>query len=195
MEDSKIVELYLQRDENAIKETKIKYEKYCSYIANNILNSTLDTEECVNDTYLATWNSIPPNEPKSLRAYVGKIVRNIALNRYNANKAKKRSDSIEVVLDELNEVIGDSESDGRNLTDELTLKYALNTFVGSLKQETREIFVRRYWYLSSIKEIASDYRLKESKVKVTLLRTRELLREFLRKEGIVIWKMNDYLIV
>lgn len=186
MEDSKIVELYLQRDENAIKETKIKYEKYCSYIANNILNSTLDTEECVNDTYLATWNSIPPNEPKSLRAYVGKIVRNIALNRYNANKAKKRSDSIEVVLDELNEVIGDSESDGRNLTDELTLKYALNTFVGSLKQETREIFVRRYWYLSSIKEIASDYRLKESKVKVTLLRTRELLREFLRKEGIVI---------
>jgi RNA polymerase sigma-70 factor (ECF subfamily) len=186
MEDSKIVELYLQRDENAIKETKIKYEKYCSYIANNILNSTLDTEECVNDTYLATWNSIPPNEPKSLRAYVGKIVRNIALNRYNANKAKKRNDSIEVVLDELNEVIGDSESDGRNLTDELTLKYALNAFVGSLKQETREIFVRRYWYLSSIKEIASDYGLKESKVKVTLLRTRELLREFLRKEGIVI---------
>lgn len=186
MEDSKIVELYLQRDENAIKETKIKYEKYCSYIANNILNSTLDTEECVNDTYLATWNSIPPNEPKSLRAYVGKIVRNIALNRYNANKAKKRNDSIEVVLDELNEVIGDSESDGRNLTDELTLKYALNAFVGSLNQETREIFVRRYWYLSSIKEIASDYGLKESKVKVTLLRTRELLREFLRKEGIVI---------
>lgn len=186
MEDSKIVELYLQRDENAIKETKIKYEKYCSYIANNILNSTLDTEECVNDTYLATWNSIPPNEPKSLRAYVGKIVRNIALNRYNANKAKKRNDGIEVVLDELNEVIGDSESDGRNLTDELTLKYALNAFVGSLKQETREIFVRRYWYLSSIKEIASDYGLKESKVKVTLLRTRELLREFLRKEGIVI---------
>lgn len=186
MEDSKIVELYLQRDENAIKETKIKYEKYCSYIANNILNSTLDTEECVNDTYLATWNSIPPNEPKSLRAYVGKIVRNIALNRYNANKAKKRNDSIAVVLDELNEVIGDSESDGRNLTDELTLKYALNAFVGSLKQETREIFVRRYWYLSSIKEIASDYGLSESKVKVTLLRTRELLREFLRKEEIVI---------
>lgn len=186
MEDSKIVELYLQRDENAIKETKIKYEKYCSYIANNILNSTLDTEECVNDTYLATWNSIPPNRPNSLRAYVGKIVRNIALNRYNANKAKKRNDSIEVVLDELNEVIGDSESDGRNLTDELTLKYALNAFVGSLKQETREIFVRRYWYLSSIKEIASDYGLSESKVKVTLLRTRELLREFLRKEEIVI---------
>ena len=186
MEDSRIVELYLQRDENAIKETKIKYEKYCSYIANNILNSTLDTEECVNDTYLATWNSIPPNEPKSLRAYVGKIVRNIALNRYNANKAKKRNDSIAVVLDELNEVIGDSESDGRNLTDELTLKYALNAFVGSLKQETREIFVRRYWYLSSIKEIASDYGLSESKVKVTLLRTRELLREFLRKEEIVI---------
>lgn len=186
MEDSKIVELYLQRDENAIKETKIKYEKYCSYIANNILNSTLDTEECVNDTYLATWNSIPPNEPKSLRAYVGKIVRNIALNRYNANKAKKRNDSIEVVLDELNEVIGDSESDGRNLTDELTLKYALNAFVGSLKQETREIFVRRYWYLSSIKEIARDYDISESKVKVTLLRTRELLREFLRKEEIVI---------
>lgn len=186
MEDSKIVELYLQRDENAIKETKIKYEKYCSYIANNILNSTLDTEECVNDTYLATWNSIPPNKPDSLRAYIGRIIRNIAINRYNSNKAKKRNGNIETALDELSEVISDNESDGRNLTDELTIKYALNVFVGSLKQETREIFIRRYWYLSSIKEIASDYGLSESKVKVTLLRTRELLREFLRKEGIVI---------
>ena len=186
MEDSKIVELYLERDENAIKETKIKYEKYCSYIANNILNSPLDTEECVSDAYLAVWNSIPPNKPNSLRAYVGKIVRNFALNRYNASKTKKRNDGVSIVLDELNEVLGDIESDGRNLTDELTLKYALNAFVGSLKQGTREIFVRRYWYLSSIKEIASDYGLKESKVKVTLLRTRELLRDYLRKEGIVI---------
>ena len=186
MEDSKIVELYLQRDENAIKETKEKYEKYCSYIANNILNSTLDTEECVNDTYLATWNSIPPNKPDSLRAYIGRIIRNIAINRYNSNKAKKRNENIEIALDELSEVIGDSESDGRNLTDELTVKYALNVFVGSLKQETREIFIRRYWYLSSIKEIARDYGISESKVKVTLLRTRERLREFLRKEGIVI---------
>ena len=186
MEDSKIVELYLKRDENAIKETKIKYEKYCSYIANNILNSTLDTEECVNDTYLAAWNSIPPSKPNSLRAFVGKIVRNIAINRYNANRAKKRNDGFELVLDELDEVLGDAESDGRNFTDELTIKYALNAFVGSLKQETREIFVRRYWYLSSIKEIALDYGISESKVKVTLLRTRELLRDYLRKEGIVI---------
>jgi len=186
MDDSKIVEMYLQRDENAIKETKTKYEKYCSYIANNILNSSLDTEECVNDAYLATWNSIPPSKPNSLRAFIGKITRNIAINRYNANRAKKRNDGIELVLDELNEVVGDSESDGRNLTDELTLKYALNAFVGSLKQETREIFVRRYWYLSSIKEISIDYGISESKVKVTLLRTREKLREFLGKEGIVI---------
>ena len=186
MEDSKIVELYLQRDENAIKETKIKYEKYCSYIANNILNSEPDAEECVNDTYLATWNSIPPSEPKSLRAYVGKIVRNIALNRYNAKRAQKRNDGVEVVLDELSEAIPDVTTDGRGLTDELTLKYALNTFIGSLKQETREIFVRRYWYLSSIKEIAKDYEISESKVKVTLLRTRELLRDYLKKEGIVI---------
>lgn len=195
MDDSKIVEMYLQRDENAIKETKTKYEKYCSYIANNILNSSLDTEECVNDAYLATWNSIPPSKPNSLRAFIGKITRNIAINRYNANRAKKRNDGIELVLDELNEVVGDSESDGRNLTDELTLKYALNAFVGSLKQETREIFVRRYWYLSSIKEISIDYGISESKVKVTLLRTRELLRDYLRKEGIVIWKTRNYSIV
>ena len=192
MDDNKIVEMYLNRDENALKETKSKYEKYCSYIANNILGSRPDTEECVNDAYLATWNSIPPNEPKSLRAYIGKIVRNIALNRYNSSKAKKRNDCVEIVLDELNEAIPDISTDGRSLTDELTLKYALNSFVGSLKQETRQIFVRRYWYLSSIKEIASDYGLSESKVKVTLLRTREMLREFLRKEGIVIWKMNAY---
>ena len=186
MEDYKIVELYLQRDENAIKETKEKYDKYCSYIANNILNSTLDTEECVSDTYLATWNSIPPSKPNSLKAYVGKIARNIALNRYTKNRAKKRNDAIELVLDELSEVLADTESDGRSLTDELTLKYALNLFIGSLRQETREIFIRRYWFLSSIKEISHDYGISESKVKVTLLRTRELLRDFLRKEGIVI---------
>lgn len=186
MDDREIVELYFERNENAIKETKDKYEKYCSYIANNILNSKPDTEECVNDTYLATWNSIPPSKPNSLKAYVGKITRNLALNRYNASRAKKRNDGVELVLDELSEVLADSESDGRNLTDDLTLKYALNVFVGSLKQETREIFVRRYWFLSSIKEIARDYDISESKVKVTLLRTRELLRDFLRKEGIVI---------
>ena len=186
MDDSKIVEMYLARDENAISETKEKYGKYCHYIAYNILNSSLDTEECVNDTYLATWNSIPPSKPKSLRAYIGKIARNIALNRYHLNRAKKRNDGVELALDELSEAIPDSNTDGRALTDELTLKYALNTFVGSLKQETREIFVRRYWYLSSIKEIARDYGLTESNVKVTLLRTRELLREYLRKEGIVI---------
>ncbi len=186
MEDSKIVELYLNRDEKAIYETKQKYEKYCSYIACNILDSSQDSEECINDAYLAIWNSIPPSKPSSLRAYLGKIVRNIALNRYHKNKAKKRNFGVEIVLDELSEVISDTSNDGRNLTDELTLKYALNTFVGSLKKETREIFVRRYWYLSSVKEIALDYGISESKVKVTLLRTRELLKNFLEQEGIVI---------
>ena len=181
MDDNKIVEMYFARDENAISETKEKYGKYCHYIANNILNSSLDSEECVNDTYLATWNSIPPSKPKSLRAYIGKIVRNIALNRYYASRAKKRSVGVELALDELSEVIPDVGADGRALTDELTLKYALNAFIGSLKRETREIFVRRYWYLSSIKEISSDYGLTESNVKVTLLRTRELLRDYLRK--------------
>ena len=109
-----------------------------------------------------------------------------SVDLFDEIKAKKRNDGIEIVLDELSEVIGDGESDGRNLTDELTLKYTLNAFVGSLKRETREIFVRRYWYLSSIKEISRDYGISESKIKVTLLRTRELLRDFLRKEGIVI---------
>ena len=186
MDDSKIVEMYLNRDENAINETKQKYNRYCFYIAYNILNSSLDSEECVNDAYLATWSSIPPSKPKSLRAYIGKIVRNISINRYNASKSKKRNVSLELTLSELSEVIPDTTTNGELLTDELILKYALNAFVGSLKQETREIFVRRYWYLSSIKEIARDYGVTESKVKVTLLRTRELLRDYLRKEGIVI---------
>ena len=135
---------------------------------------------------MAAWNSIPPSKPNSLKAYVGKIVRNLALNRYTKERAKKRNDVCEVVLGELSEVLPDSSSDGRNLTDELTLKYALNLFVGSLKQETREIFIRRYWFLSSVKEIAHTHGISESKVKVTLLRTREQLRDFLRKEGIVI---------
>ena len=186
MDDHEIVEMYLARDEKALMKTKEKYDRYCHYIAYNILYSEYDSEECVNDAYLATWNSIPPSKPSSLKAFIGKITRNFALNRYNAAHAKKRSASVEIALEELSEVLYDKEADTRSLTDELTLRYALNAFIGSLPTITRQIFVRRYWYLSSIKEIAKDYTVSESNVKITLLRTREKLREYLLKEGIVI---------
>ena len=184
MDDSKIVELYFKRDEKALSETKAKYHKYCHYIANSILNSNEDADECVNDTYLKAWNSIPPSKPQRLSTYLGKITRNLALNMYIASRAKKRSDKTEVILDELCEVIPDSTNDGRAQADKIALKDAINGFLASLEKNTRIIFVRRYWYLSPIKEIAKDLDLSESNVKVILHRTRNDFKVYLEKEGI-----------
>jgi len=186
MDDSKIIDMYFARNEAALTETKNKYGKYCYYIAYNILKSEQDAEECVNDTYLNAWNSIPPNRPSRLAAYLGKITRNLALNRYVHLNAKKRDDRNKIILNEINEIIPDTNSDGRNVSDELALKQAINKFLASLPKKYRIIFVRRYWYLSDIKEIATDLGLKESNVKVILHRTRNNFRAYLEKEGITI---------
>ena len=182
MDDLQIVDLFFERDENALKETEKKYSKLCHFIAGNILLSKEDVEECVNDTYLKVWSSIPPQRPENLKAYIGKITRNLALDKHDRNNAKKRKGSTLLIYDEVCEIIPDSSS--QDLSDELVLKDALNKFLGSLKQEKRIIFLQRYWYLSSVKDIAENNGLSENNVKITLLRLRAKLKKFLEKEGI-----------
>ena len=185
MEDEKIVELYWERSEAAITETQTKYGKYCFTVANNILYSKEDAEECVNDTYVRAWESIPPQKPSRLSAFLAKITRNLALDRYDKMRAHKRSDCAETALEELGECLPYS-GNGMEAADELALKEAINGFLASLKEQTRVIFMRRYWYLCTVGEIAKSLGLSESKVKVTLMRTRLKFKMYLEEQGIII---------
>ncbi len=184
VEDERIVDLYFERSETAITETEHKYGRYCHYIAYNILSSDLDAEECVNDTYLRAWESIPPQRPKLLKSFLGKITRNLALDRYDRDHAEKRGGGMELALEEIGECV--PEGDGREMSDEISLKETLDRFLASLPKQTRIIFMRRYWYLCPISNIARDLGLSVSNVKVILMRTRKKLREHLEKEGISI---------
>lgn len=183
MDDRAIIDLYFERSERAISETDKKYGRYCRYIASNILRSDTDAEECVDDAYMNTWYAIPPAKPLSLRAFVGRITRNLALNRYEHKRAQKRCAGVEAVLDEIGELVAAPEGDP---VDMIALRDGLNEFLGTLTRRSRMIFVKRYWYLASIKEIAADVNASESSVKVSLHRTRCELKEFLEKKGITI---------
>ena len=183
MEDKQIVNLYWERSETAISETAKKYGRYCHYIAYQILYSDEDAEEIVNDTYLKTWNTVPPNRPDPLKAYVGLLSNQLALDRYDAYHADKRGGGqLPLVLEELAECIPDL-SDATEMGESIALRDALNRFLRSLPEKSRTIFVRRYWYVSSIAEIAQEYGMKESSVTVLLYRTRKKLKEFLHEEG------------
>lgn len=183
MDDRAIVDLYLERSENAISETDKKYGRYCRRIAENILHSPESAEECVNDAYMSAWGSIPPARPSRLRAYLARLTRNGALNRYTRERAQKRNAGIEAVLDEIDELVASPEGDP---VDTIALRDGLNEFLASLPRRTRMIFVKRYWYLTSIKDIACEMDASESSVKVSLHRTRGELKEFLEKKGITI---------
>lgn len=186
MEDQQIIELYWKRSESAIGETSQKYGRFCFCIANNILRNKEDSDECVNDSYLHVWNVIPPQRPNSLKAFLGKITRNLALHMWEKRQAKKRGqDAVTVALEELQECIP-SMSNVEQLTEQIVLVEVLNQFLGALEQEKRRIFMARYFYFCSIKEIAALYNTSESKVKMTLLRTREMFKSMLEKEGIVL---------
>lgn len=182
MNDEQIVELYWARSETAIAETEKKYGHYCHYIAYQILYNDEDAKEVVNDTYLKTWNTIPPQRPDSLRPYVGMISRQLALDVYKEQHAQKRGGQVSLVLDELSECIPDNDS-GADIGESVALSDALSRFIWTLPQRTRNIFVRRYFYISTIAEIAKDFSMKESNVTMHLLRTRKKLEQFLKKEG------------
>ncbi|MBO7676758.1 MAG: sigma-70 family RNA polymerase sigma factor [Erysipelotrichaceae bacterium] len=185
MEDAKIVELYWNRDEAAIAETRDKYGNYCFSIAYNILHNQQDCEEAVNDTYLGTWNAIPPHHPLNLATFVGKITRRLSLNIYRNNTAQKRGGGqIAVSLDELDECIADERS-LRDSLDEQIIADCIDEFLGTLKENERKVFVCRYWYFDSIEDIASRFRYSDSKVKMMLKRTRDKLKDHLLKEGVV----------
>ena len=186
MEDSKIIDLYWARSEDAISETDLKYGKYCRYIAYNVLYCEEDTEECVNDTYVRAWNCMPPHKPQILSSFLGKITRNLALDRLAYNNAQKRKPEMQCTFDELAECLPaegarDTEND---ITENIVINDVVNKFLKSLPLQTRVIFMRRYWYMSSINEIAEDYGVSESKVKVTLHRARKKFKELLEKEGV-----------
>ncbi len=184
MDDGQIIELYLAKNESAVTETEIKYGAACHGIAYRILRSREDSEECVLDSYLSLWNSIPPIIPKNLFAYLARLVRNISLNRYEKRRAKKRgSGEKELVLDELSFCIPDSMKNETSI-EALELAEIINSFLHSLEEEKATIFMQRYWYLCSIKEIAAQNKLSQSNVKMTLLRLRQTLKEYLAKEGI-----------
>ncbi len=186
MEDSKIVDLYWERSENAIVETDKKYRNYCYYIAFHILHNQEDSDECVNDTYLNAWNAMPTQRPNRLSAFVGKITRNLSLNRWEKNNAEKRGfGQVTLALDELQECISAGDNTEK-ITNDLVITNVLNEFLASLSTEKRIIFMRRYWYLNSITEIADGLSISESKVKMTLSRTRKELRKDLEKEGIIL---------
>ena len=185
MDDRAIIELYNQRNEEAISETQRKYGRYCHYIAYNILHSDEDSEECVNDSYLKVWNSIPPHCPERFPSYIGKITRNTALDRYEQMRTQKRAGAhTELVLDELAEAL--PAYDGEDMSETLALRDAINSFLASLPKRTRIIFMRRYWYLSSIADIAQDLGMSESNIKVTLMRTRVKFKEHLDLRGITL---------
>ena len=184
MQDSLIIELYNQRDEKAIVATQDKYGAYCMTIAYNILADRLDSEECVNDTYLRAWNSMPPEYPTRLRSYIGAICRNLSLDRYRKKNAEKRRGCVEVAIDELAECIPDERE--RDEAESERIADALNRFVAGLDERERKVFVQRYWYMCSTEQIARDNSMNRNTVTTVLYRTREKLRAFLEKEGVFI---------
>ena len=183
MEDEKIIALYWERNENAVRETNAKYGRYCYTVAYNILHSHEDSEECVNDTWNSAWNIIPPEKPTRLQSFLARITRNIAIDRYRYDHAQKRSSEVEIAIDEYWECIPNQDA---SIDDEVVLKRAINGFLSSLDKNTRIIFMRRYWYSMSVKDIADSMRLSESHVSVILHRTRSKFKMYLTKEGIFV---------
>ena len=182
MDDLLIIELYFARDEQAIKETDIKYGKLCFSMANNILSNDEDSEECVNDTYLSVWNKIPPTRPSNFRAFICKIVRNLSIKKLEFNLRLKRTQNVTVSYAELEEVLPDTRTAPE--WEYENLGKIISDFLDSEKEDARNVFIRKYYFFDSISDIAERYSFTERKVKNMLYHSRNKLREILKKEGI-----------
>ena len=183
MQDEEIIQLYFQRDESAITMTEKAYGKYCFSIVENILHNPQDSEECISDTWLRVWQSIPPQRPLRLKLFLAKIARNLAFDRYRMRHAEKRAgDEMAVVLDELEECIASNEDIEQDY-EHKNLKEIINAFLKNLPARERQIFLRRYFYAEPVKEIADSFGLNQNHVSVILKRTRKKLAEHLKKEG------------
>jgi len=186
MKDNDIIEAYWQRNEAAIAMSSDKYGSYCRSIAYNILEDLSDTEECVNDTWLGAWNSMPPHRPDILRTFFGKLTRNLSFNRYRLRTAKKRgSGETALALSELGECVP-SRNNIETETENAIITAAIEDFLRSEKPRSRSVFVRRYWYVQSVKTIAHDLSMSEAGVSSLLFRMRAKLKLHLEKEGITL---------
>lgn len=186
LEDSKIIDLYWARKEQALAETDTKYGSYCRTIARNILRNFEDTEECVSDTWLHAWNSMPPQRPGILSAFLGRITRNLSFDRCKYQQAAKRGGgTLPLALDELGECIPSAQRVEYAL-EQKELAAVIDRFLRTLPEKDCNLFLRRYWYVDSISVIADRYGMKENTVKSILFRTREKLRKFLGEEGIAV---------
>ena len=183
MEDHQIVELYWQKNADALSETSSKYGPYCFAIADRILNNTEDSEECVNDTWLHAWNAMPPQKPNVLRMFLAKITRNLSVNRFKARSAEKRGGGeILLVLDELADCLA-GETDVEKEYEGRELEQCIRRFVRGLPERDGNVFVRRYFFTEPVAAIAERYGLTENNIMVILSRTRKKLRLKLVKEG------------
>jgi len=184
--DFELIDLYCSRSENAIAETANLYGAYCTAISMNILHNKEDTEECVNDTYLSVWNSIPPQRPGSFSSFIGRIARNLSLNRYKMRKTQKRTGEESALLfSELEGVIPAAQN-VENQVDVKELADLIDRFLDLIAEDDMIFFVRRYWYGDSIAKIAGRFSVGQSRVKTNLHRTRSKLKKYLEREGITI---------
>lgn len=186
MKDNEIIELFWKRNEAAIAVTADTYGSYCHSISYNILHNNEDAAECVNDTWFGAWKSIPPKRPERLSTYLGKITRNLSLNRFKQYSAQKRGlGQTQLVLSELEDCIP-AQNDVEQIVEEMVLVQAINRFLYGQPELRRNLFVRRYWYLDSIQDLAKVYEMTESKVASLLFRMRKELRTQLEQEGITL---------
>lgn len=183
MDDASIVNLYWDRNEKAVTESQLKYGAYCSSIARNILSDPADAEECVNDTWLGAWNTMPPKRPAILRTFLGRITRSLSFDLYRRMHRKKRGGAnIDLVLDELEELVSGNETpEDLFLTKELGEE--ISRFLASLPEEKRAMFILRYWYADSVRDIAERFQMRENTVSVTLSRIRTRLKTHLTERG------------
>ena len=185
MNDERIIELFFERSEQAIKELDNKYGRVCHKVSYNILNDRQDAEECVNDAYLGAWNAIPPAKPDRLLAFICKIVRNVSLKRYEQNTAAKRNSQYDVALQELEDCLASATTVEKEI-EERELTEIIESFLGSLSKENRVIFLRRYWFSDTYADIAKQVGLTEKNVSVRLTRIRKELRAYLLEREVLL---------
>ncbi len=183
MEDEMIVNLYWKRDETAIKESSIKYGNMLKSISYNILFNIEDSEECVNDTYNKAWEAIPPQKPVNLGAYLGRITRNISINRWHKNKAKKRDEGAKILLSELSDCILSLDNPEKEIEEKIIAE-VISKWLYTLSEDDRKLFVKRYWYCENMSSLAMEFSVAPNKLSSKLFRLRKNLRNVFEKEGI-----------
>ena len=185
IEDEAIIEMFFERSEQGIRELDIKYGRICHKLSYNIVNSRQDAEECVNDAYLGVWNTIPPTKPNPLLSYICKIVRNISLNVYYRKEAVKRNSNFTIAMEEIEACVADPNTVEAEM-EVIELAHIIEDFLDTLTVENRVIFMRRYWFSDSCKDIAGFIGLSEKNISVRLTRIRQKMKDYLIERGVFV---------